>query len=64
MFEYRHLAYNLTTGQIINCQKGNYLKKMVAYTKKVDKEIYDLPGQWRFCHDYGRKWENNGYPER
>lgn len=64
MMNYRHMAYNLTTGEIINCARGNQLKRAVALTKAFDKKYYNLPGQWRFCHDYGRKWEAAGWPER
>jgi hypothetical protein len=62
--DYRHSAYNLVTGQIINCPCGNQLKKAVALTQRVDKELYGVSGQWRFSHDFGKKWEINGLPER
>ncbi len=64
MFEYRHAAYNVYTGQIINCAHGNQLKRAVALTKAFDKEHYHTGGQWRFCHDYGRKWSKIGAPWR
>lgn len=62
MFGYRHVAYNVYTGEIINCAYGNQLKRAVAITKALDKEHYRIGGQWRFCHDYGRKWDKNGFP--
>lgn len=57
MFEYRHAAYNLLTGEIINCPCGNQLKRAVAC-----RVAYDGFGQWRFCHDFGRKWLTGGLP--
>lgn len=30
--EYRHVAYNLYTGEILSTQQGRYLKKLVAQT--------------------------------
>ena len=62
--EYRHLAYNISTGEIINCVGGQQLKRAVAYTRKVDKELYGTSGQWRFCHDFGKKWLANGFPKQ
>ena len=62
--DYRHTAYNVVSGQIINSEKGNSLKRAVAYTRKVDKELYGTSGQWRFSHDYGKNWLTNGLPER
>jgi hypothetical protein len=64
MFEYRHAAYNVTTGQIINCTCGNQLKRAVADNNRVDRELYGTSGQWRFSHDFGRKWAADGLPKR
>lgn len=64
MMYYRHSAYNVTTGEIINCEKGNQLKRAVAFTKQLDKEICGMSGQWRFSHDFGKKWEMTGFPKR
>ncbi len=64
MFEYRHTAYNVTTGQIINCTCGNQLKRAVAYEKATDKKLWGVGGQWRFSHDFGRKWNIEGFPQR
>lgn len=62
MMDYRHCAYSITTGQIINCGSGNQLKRAVALTSKVDKELYGTSNQWRFSHDFGKKWEKKGLP--
>lgn len=62
MFDYRHSAINIRTGEILNCSNGNHLKRQVAYTQKFDKENYGVRGQWRFSHDYGKSWDKNGVP--
>ena len=64
MMDYRHSASNIRTGEIINCASGNQLKRAVALTQKADRELYGVRGQWRFSHDYAKKWETNGLPER
>lgn len=58
----RHSAYNITTGAILSCDCGNRLKRAVTLTKKVDKETFGVVGQWRFCHDFGKKWSEKGKP--
>ena len=60
----RHSAYDLVTGQIINCPGANQLKKAVALTQRVDKELYGVTGQWRFSHDFGRRWRIEGLPKK
>ena len=64
MLDYRHSAYNVNTGEIINCTGGQQLKRAVAETQKVDRELYGVRGQWRFSHDYGQKWDKQGLPVR
>ena len=64
MFEFRHVAMNIDTGEVINCERGSYLKKQVAHTVKFDRKHYGSSGRWRWCHDFGRKWMQNGYPVR
>lgn len=63
MMNYRHCAYNIHTGEIINCEKSNGLKRQVAYTGKVNKYYYGAnKGGWRWSHDFGKKWEREGFP--
>lgn len=62
MFEYRHSAVNLTTGEIINAERGNYLKREVARAERLNRELYNTKGQWRWSHDFGKKWDTNGIP--
>lgn len=64
MLEYRHVAYNLSTGEIMNCNRGNYLKREVARTERVNRELYGISGQWRWCHDFGKRWDKEGLPVR
>lgn len=62
MMDYRHSAYNIRTGEIINAPSGNTLKRVVARTQHIDKYMFGVCGQWRFSHDYGKKWEVYGLP--
>lgn len=65
MFEFRHLAYNVGTGEIINCASGNTLKRKAKATNKHDTRLFGkVPCTWRFCHDYGKKWDKEGLPVR
>ena len=64
MINYKHLAYNVRTGEIINAERNNSLKRSVARTQRMDKTLCGVIGQWRFCHDFGKKWEINGLPKR
>lgn len=64
MLPKRHCAYDITTGEILCCDLGNYLKRSVALTKRVNKEMFGVAGQWRFCHDFGKKWIEKGAPTR
>ena len=63
MFEYRHTAYNITTGEFINSPHGNHLKREVARTEKFNREYYGVHSQWRWSHDFGKKWDTNGLPQ-
>ena len=64
MLEYRHVAFNLATGEIMSCNHGNRLKREVARTERVNRELYNVRGQWRWCHDFGKKWDKEGLPTR
>lgn len=62
---YRHLAYNIKTGEIINAPTGAVLKRAVAITNHIDRKHGFIGlGQWRFCHDSGNSWEKNGLPQQ
>jgi hypothetical protein len=62
---YRHCAYNLSTGEILNAPSGNVLKRAVSLTNRIDRKFYGHSGnQWRFSHDFGKSWIKNGFPTR
>ena len=46
----RHCAYNLTTGEILTCEKGNQLKRCVAIISGHDKRYFGCRSQWVFGH--------------
>lgn len=60
--DYKHCAIDITTGLVLNTANGTALKRRVAYTTKWNKEEYGILSQWRFCHDYGQNWKENGAP--
>lgn len=65
MMTHRHSAYNIYTGEILNCDKPNYLKRQVAYTGKFNKNYCNInKGGWRWSHDFGKKWECEGLPTK
>ena len=39
MLPNRHCAYDITTGEILCCDSGNQLKRAVALTKRLNKEM-------------------------
>ena len=45
----KHLAYNLTTGEILECGKGNQLKRHVAIVTNNDRQ-YGVRSEWIFSH--------------
>lgn len=62
---YRHLAYNVHTGEIINAPSGAILNRAVATRKRIDRKYgYIRNEHWRFCHDFGKNWQKNGLPQR
>lgn len=60
----KHCAYDIITREILYCDRGNQLKRSVALTQRVNKEMFRAVGQWRFCHDFGKKWSKEGVPTR
>lgn len=64
MLPNRHCAYDITTGEILCCDCGNLLKRSVTLTQRVNKEMFGVTGQWRFCHDFGKQWDKKGAPTR
>lgn len=65
MCGYRHCAINIKTGTIISCPSGNQLKRVLATDRRLNRKHHIIgENTWRFCHDFGRKWEENGLPRR
>lgn len=57
--------YRVKSGVLLlGGDRGNHLKRSVALTKRVNKEMFGVAGQWRFCHDFGKKWIEKGAPTR
>ena len=48
---YKHIAYNFTTGEIITCETASYLKKIVRYQTKVNREWGCRSNKWVFSHN-------------
>lgn len=63
---HRHCAYNVVTGEIKSSTRSNHLKRWVARDTHYDRKHYHAKGagQWRFCHDFGKRWEREGFPVR
>jgi hypothetical protein len=48
---YKHIAYNLTTGEVITCESSAYLKKMTRYITRVNRTLDIRNNQWVFSHN-------------
>ena len=48
---YKHIAYNLTTGEIITCDAASYLKKVVRSQTKINREWDCYSNKWVFSHN-------------
>lgn len=48
---YKHIAYNLTTGEIITCDTASYLKNVVRRQTKVNQEWGCNSNKWVFSHN-------------
>lgn len=61
----RHVAYNLVTGEIHLCERGNDLKRLVNRATRLNQSFgctEHFRNSWRFCHDNGRRWKVEGLP--
>lgn len=47
---YKHIAYNLTTGEIFTCDTASYLKKVVRSQTKINREWGCNSYKWVFSH--------------
>ena len=48
---YKHIAYNLYTGEVLMCNTGNQLKRWVKRTNAWAIRNGYKCGQWVFSHD-------------
>ena len=48
---YKHVAYNLTTGEVITCESSAYLKKMSRYITRVNRAWGVSNNKWVFSHN-------------
>jgi hypothetical protein len=48
---YKHIAYNLTTGEVITCESSAYLKKMTRYITRVNRALDIKNNKWVFSHN-------------
>lgn len=47
---YKHIAYNLTTGEIVTCDTASYLKKDIRRQTKVNRKWGCNSNKWVFSH--------------
>jgi hypothetical protein len=50
MENYKHIAYNLTTGEVIMTNTGNHLKRKVRECNRWAIHYGYPVGEWRFAH--------------
>ena len=46
----KHVAYNLTTGEIVACSTGNHLKRCVRTINATNRKWGYPAGEWIFGH--------------
>ena len=51
MENYKHIAYNLTTGEVIMTTTGNHLKRKVRECNDWARYCGYPVGEWRFAHN-------------
>ena len=50
MENFKHIAYNLTTGEVIMTNTGNHLKRKVRECNRWAIHYGYPVGEWRFAH--------------
>ena len=60
--ERRHLAYNIATGEIIVAPRAKMVKDTTKRISHYDLKHFGCKSEWRFCHDGGKRWRENGLP--
>lgn len=46
----KHVAYNLTTGEVIACSTSNHLKRCVRTINRHNRQWGYPAGEWIFSH--------------
>lgn len=46
----KHVAYNLTTGEVVACSTGNHLKRCVRTINHHNRKWGYPKGEWIFSH--------------
>ena len=46
----KHWAYNLTTGEILGCDRACDLKRNTERSARFDFDFFGHRGKWIFCH--------------
>lgn len=62
MMNERHQAYNVATGEIITADRAKIVQSAVKWASYYDGKYYGVQSDWRFCHDGGKQWNEQGLP--
>ena len=60
----KHMAMNITTGEIMETRTGNQLKRGVALAEHFNRKYWGEKGRWIFAHGanaeekLAAKWES------
>ena len=46
----KHIAMNITTGEIMETRTGNQLKRGVAIAEHYNRKYWNAKGKWIFAH--------------
>ena len=46
----KHIAMNITTGEVIETINGNHLKRCVAIAEHYNRKYNGVKGKWIFAH--------------
>lgn len=46
----KHIAMNITTGEVMETRTGNQLKRGVAIAEHFNRKYWNVKGKWIFAH--------------
>ena len=46
----KHIAMNITTGEVMETNSGNHLKRCVAIAEHYNRKYWNAKGKWIFAH--------------